>query len=158
MDYSVDSAIRPNQVYALSLPFSLLTKSEEKQVFTTVQKHLYTPLGLRTLSKNHSDFKPVYGGDQWNRDTAYHQGTVWPFLLGDYFIAQLKINRYSKKIKAEILKEMASLEKHFYQKDCIHGISEIFDGLKPDKGRGTIHQAWSISGLLKVIINGGLME
>ena len=80
------------------------------------------------------------------------------FLLGDYFMAQLKINRYSKKSKIEIRKEIQALENHFYQEDCIHGVSEIFDGLDPNEGRGTIQQAWSISGLLKVFIDGGLVE
>jgi len=153
----VDDAIRPNQVYVLSLPFSLLKRKEEKQVFDTIQEHLYTPLGLRTLSQDHADFKAVYGGDQWQRDTAYHQGTVWPFLLGDYFMAQLKINRSSAKIKKEIRKEMKIIEEHFYQKNCIHGISEIFDGLSPEEGRGTIQQAWSVSSLLKVFIDGELI-
>ena len=142
----------------MSLPFSLLNKKEEKQVFDTVKEHLYTPLGLRTLNMDHPEFKPIYAGDQWHRDTAYHQGTIWPFLLGDYFMAQLKINRYSKKSKIEIRKEIQALENHFYQEDCIHGVSEIFDGLDPNEGRGTIQQAWSISGLLKVFIDGGLVE
>ncbi len=158
LDRSVDSAIRPNQVYVLSLPFSLLKKTEEKQVFNTIKKHLYTPFGLRTLNQDHPDFRPVYGGDQWSRDTAYHQGTIWPFLLGDYFMAELKINRFSKKAKLAVLKEISALEDHFYKEDGIHSISEIFDGLNPEEGRGTVHQAWSVSGLIKVFIEGELLD
>jgi len=74
----VDDDLRPNQIYVLSLPFSLLQPAVEKRIFKRVQEELYTPFGLRTLERSHPDFKPIYKGDQWNRDTAYHQGTVWP--------------------------------------------------------------------------------
>ena len=149
-DGSFDDELRPNQIYVLSLPFSLLQPAVEKRIFKSVQEALYTPLGLRTLESGHVDFKPIYKGDQWNRDTAYHQGTVWPFLLGDYFLAQLKIFKYSKKVQKEVQKAVEVLENHFYSDDCINGISEIFDGLEPSEGRGTVQQAWSISGLLQV--------
>ena len=152
----IDDDLRPNQIYVLSLPFSLLTKAQEKTVLTTVEQRLFTSYGLRTLNKEHELFKPIYKGDQWERDTAYHQGTVWPFLLGDYYMAYLKVHNFSKKAKAAVKKEIQVLEEHFYKQDCIHGISEIFDGLDPQQGRGTVQQAWSISGLLKVMIDGDL--
>jgi len=153
----VDDDLRPNQVYAVSLPFSMLTKAQEKSIITVLQAHLFTPYGLRTLNKEHPDFKPIYAGDQWQRDTAYHQGTVWPFLLGDYYMAFLKTHKYSNKSKQEVKTAIEGLKVHFYEADCIHGISEIFDGLVSQKGRGTIQQAWSISGLLKVMIDGDLL-
>lgn len=153
---SVDHSIRPNQIYALSLPFSLLKKREAQSVFQVVKEELFTPLGLRTLNTDHPNFKPVYKGDQWQRDTAYHQGTVWPFLLGDYFQAQLKVSDNREKVIGEIEKSLEALQQHFYEQDCIHGISEIFDGLKPNDGRGTIQQAWSIGALLKIMIEAGL--
>ena len=155
---STDDALRPNQIYVISLPFSLVSKKQEKKIFEVVQKELYTPLGLRTLNTAHPDFKPIYKGDQWHRDTAYHQGTVWPFLLGDYFLAQLKVYNNSAKVRKEVLAAMEPLKKHFYENDCIHGISEIFDGLTPNEGRGTIQQAWSVSGLLLAYLQGNLLK
>ncbi len=149
---SIDESIRPNQVYVLSLPFSLLEKGIEKQVFEVVKEQLFTPYGLRTLNEAHPDFKPRYGGDQWYRDTAYHQGTVWPFLLGDYFLAMIKIKGKTPKVKKEIEDTLEQLRTHFYEADCIHGISEIFDGKVPSAGRGTVHQAWSVGALLQVLL------
>ncbi|TAK41071.1 MAG: glycogen debranching protein [Saprospiraceae bacterium] len=152
--FPTDESLRPNQIYAISLPFSLLEKEEEMLVFETVKKHLYTPFGLRTLDPAHPDFKPVYGGNQWERDMAYHQGTVWPFLLGDYFLAMLKLRNNTPETCQEIRNSLDQLRVHFYEKDCIHGISEIFDGL-PDSyrdcdGRGTVQQAWSVGAMLMV--------
>ncbi len=146
----VDDAVRPNQIYAVSLPFSPLTQKEAKAVVAKVEETLYTDLGLRSLSPDHADFKPVYGGDQWNRDGAYHQGTVWAFLWGEYALAYLKVNKYDEKAQKQIRRKMEPLRRHFYEKSCLHGISEIFDGETPDTGRGCIQQAWSIGMLLKV--------
>jgi len=149
----VDDAIRPNQVYVLSLPYPLLPKTKAKKVLGIIKKELYTPYGLRSLSKEHQEFKPQYGGDQWQRDTAYHQGTVWPFLFGDYFLALKNIEGNTPKVHKKIKNSLKDLKNHFYKEDCIHGISEIFDGLEPGMGRGTPHQAWSISALLLSLLN-----
>ncbi len=148
-----DQSLRPNQLYVLSLPFSLLNKSEEKQVFGWVRDHLYTPYGLRTLKEDHPDFKSYYGGDQWQRDTAYHQGTVWPFLLADYFVALKKIEGENPETQSKIESSLQTLQHHFYELDCIHGLSEIFDGKDPGPGRGTAHQAWSVGALLLTLLN-----
>ena len=145
-----DDTIRPNQIYVLSLPFRLLNKKQEKGVLNVVTEELYTPFGLRTLNKNHPEFKSIYKGDAWERDHAYHQGTIWPFLLSDYFIAWLRIRGYNSKNRSSIGKEMQPLKKHFYEHECIHGVSEIFDGGEPGEGRGTIQQAWSTGALLKI--------
>lgn len=147
-----DDSIRPNQIYAISLPFDLLTNKEAKAVLNIVEQYLYTDLGLRSLNPEHPDFKPMYGGDQWQRDTAYHQGTVWAFLWGEYALAYLKTNKYSAKAKKEIESKMAGLKRHFYEDNCLHGISEIFDGLNPASGKGCVQQAWSIGMLLKVLL------
>ena len=148
----VDDRIRPNQIYALSLPFALLSHKEAARVLEIVKNHLYTDLGLRSLSPNHPDFKPYYGGNQWDRDTAYHQGTVWAFLWGEYALAYLRVNKNTKKAKTVIQKQMKAFEQHFYQESCLGGISEIFDGLEPMDGRGCIQQAWSIGMLLLVML------
>lgn len=150
-DKGPDVSIRPNQIYVVSLPFSLLDKSGEKKVVETVREHLLTAYGLRTLSPEHPDFKPEYGGNPWQRDTAYHQGTVWPFLLGEYITAWLKVHDWSEQSRQEALQLLEPLKKHFYQQGCIFGIAEIFDGQTPLSGKGTIHQAWSVGALIKTL-------
>ena len=147
----VDNDIRPNQIFVLSLPFELLTKAQQKKVFQYTKKHLFTPYGLRSLNVEHKDFKPIYQGDPWHRDTSYHQGTVWSWLLGDYWLAYLKLSNYSTAAKKQVEAEMKALQDHFYQDNCMHGISEIFDGLSPKAGRGTIQQAWSVGALIMVL-------
>ncbi len=151
--YQADESIRPNQVYVVSLPFSLLGRDEEKRVVEIVRRHLLTDYGLRSLSPEHPGFRPVYGGNPWERDTAYHQGTVWPFLLAEYIAAFLKVNDWSETAHKEALKLLEPLKRHFYQEDCILGISEIFDGKMPRAGKGTVHQAWSVGALIKVLID-----
>lgn len=151
--YTADSALRPNQIYIVSLPFSLLDKAAEKKVVEVVREHLLTDFGLRTLSPEHPDFKPAYGGNSWERDTAYHQGTVWPFLLSEYTTAFLKVNDWSEKAQKEVKKLLDPLKCHFYKEDCILGISEIFDGKLPRAGKGTVQQAWSVGAVLKILLD-----
>jgi predicted glycogen debranching enzyme len=149
----VDDAIRPNMIYAVSLPFSPLTAEQQRQVLDVVTQHLYTPLGLRSLSPGHPDFKPTYDGDQWQRDHAYHQGTVWAFLWGEYCLARLKVFNYSDEACRWVEREVAALEQHFYQDDGLYAISEVFDGVNPGSGKGCIQQAWSVGMLLLVHLN-----
>ncbi len=148
---SADASIRPNMIYAVSLPCTVLSKKEQQNIVALVQKELLTDYGLRTLQKNHPDFKSVYQGDAWHRDNAYHQGTVWPFLLGEFFTAYLKTNKQSAASIKQVHQWVIPLKEHFYNDNCIHGISEIFDGENPGAGKGTIHQAWSVSVLIKVL-------
>jgi predicted glycogen debranching enzyme len=157
-DEYADDAIRPNQVYALSLPFSLLTDTENQNILICITNKLLTPYGLRSLSMDHPDFIGFYGGDQWHRDKAYHQGTVWTFLMGEYLLAYLKTYKNSTQARQHVTSLMDTLKHHFYHEDCIRGISEVFDGEKPGPGRGCIHQAWSVGMLLLVlekIVSGG---
>ncbi|MBW6498593.1 MAG: glycogen debranching enzyme N-terminal domain-containing protein [Bacteroidales bacterium] len=150
-DGTADDTLRPNQVYALSLSFPILDKETGKSILDTVDKYLFTPYGLRTLSPEHPNFRPVYEGNPWERDTAYHQGTVWPFLLADYFRA-LKYVGTTEEIFSEKLKAATeALQKHFYEDGCIHGIAEIFDGENPEHGKGTVNQAWSVSALIQLL-------
>jgi predicted glycogen debranching enzyme len=154
---SEDQSIRPNQIYALSLPFNILSAEDEKLVFKTVEEHLYTDLGLRTLAENHPDFKPFYEGGIWSRDGAYHQGTVWPFIFGEFWTAKYNISNAKEKeeVKKEFVKEVQTLKNHFYNENGLYAISEIFDGKnpKPNLGRGTMQQAWSVSNIIKVMID-----
>ncbi len=151
-DGKKDAAIRPNQVYAISLPFSPLSLKESKKVLDVVMKHLYTPFGLRSLSTNDRDFKAVYTGDPWNRDHAYHQGTVWSHLWGEFAMAYLRVHKNSADAKYFVRVQAGTLEEHFYHQDGIRCISEIFDGAKPNTGKGCIQQAWSIGNTLLALL------
>lgn len=152
LDFKGDETLRPNQLYALSLPFPLVDQKTGKRILETVDSHLLTPFGLRTLSPRNLNFRPVYAGNQWERDLGYHQGAVWPFLLADYFKACIYVYGDSKQVRESMKKTVDTFRRHFYESDCIHGISEIFDGLKPEEGRGTIHQAWSVSALIQIML------
>jgi predicted glycogen debranching enzyme len=150
---SADESIRPNQVYALSLPFSPLDRETKKAVLACIETNLYTGLGLRTLDKGNPAFRPVYDGDAWQRDTAYHQGTVWPFLWGEWALAYLYLEGFSSAACKTVWERSAALREHFYQEGCLHAIAEIFDGLEPRSGKGCIQQAWSVAALLRVFLD-----
>jgi predicted glycogen debranching enzyme len=143
-----NGAIRPNQIFAVSLPFTLLSKDRARKVLEVVTKTLLTPQGLRSLAPGHEDYKPYYIGDIWARDGAYHQGTVWGFLIGPYVDALIKV----KGVKAS--KEAAAIVTAFLKQMDLAGvgsISEIFDAEAPHVPRGCIAQAWSISEALRVV-------
>ncbi|MEO8147504.1 MAG: amylo-alpha-1,6-glucosidase [Bacteroidia bacterium] len=146
-DYK-DAAIRPNQLFALSLPYPLIEGEKAKSILKVVTEKLYTPVGLRSLSQDHPDYKGHYGGEQLLRDAAYHQGTVWSWLLGPYIDAIIKVN--GTKGKTEAKKVIEDFSYHFNE-HCVGSISEIFDGDAPHTPRGCIAQAWSVGELLRVI-------
>jgi len=148
---SVDDSLRCNQIYAVSLPFTVLNHEQQQKVLDVVSEKLLTPFGLRTLDPGHSDFKPTYGGDVWSRDLAYHQGTVWPFLMSEYAEAFLKVYGKNPQSNARIESLLGTLKRHFYNENCFGGISEVFDGLEPNQGKGTIQQAWSVSALIRMM-------
>lgn len=147
---SADNTLRPNQLYCLSLPFRFLKKEQEKQIFQLIREKLYTPFGLRTLNPEDPNFKPNYSGGPEERDAAYHQGTVWPFLLYDYFHAFFRLYGKSLKNKKSVLRELQALRRHFNEEEGLHCISEVFDGKDPKTGKGCIQQAWSVSAVLKL--------
>lgn len=155
---AADESFRCNQIYCVSLPFSVLDKEQEKIIFEAVQDKLFTTFGLRTLAADDPKFRGTYEGNQWGRDSAYHQGTVWPFLLEPYFEAFFKLYGTSENNKKEVVAQLEPIKDHFYNHEGIHCISEIFDGLHPQKGRGTIQQAWSVSGLIKLYTEYSLNE
>lgn len=146
---SVDNQVRCNQIWAVSQPFSLLDKEKEIKVVNKVYETLYTPYGLRSLSKYDKDFKDVYGGTHFNRDMAYHQGTVWTFPLGAYYLAYLKVNDYSKKAIDKVKEQLLALDP-IMREGCIGQIAEIYDGANPTISQGCFAQAWSVSELLRV--------
>ena len=114
----------------------------------TVLQHLYTPVGLRTLSLEDAEFHPTYGGQQ-QRDLAYHQGTVWPFPLGAWYLACLKVNGYSAHAKRQAKQQLAALEPAL-REGCAGQLPEIYDGETPTASRGCFAQAWSVGELLRV--------
>ena len=144
-----DTQIRCNQIWAVSLPFSVLSPEREKQVVDVVFRKLYTPYGLRTLDPADEEFWPVYGGGQLERDLAYHQGTVWVFPLGGYYLAYLKVNGYSEEAKACVRGQLQNLEAAL-REGCIGQLAEIYDGANPVSSKGCFAQAWSVGEILRV--------
>ena len=157
-EVSSDDSFRPNQIYALTLPFPLINKNQQKIIFKTIKKKLYTPYGLRTLDIDNPNFHGTYHGNQWQRDHAYHQGTVWPFLLYEYYHAFFNLYKATLKNKKKVVNELAALKDHFYHREGLHCFSEIFDGLEPNEGKGCIHQAWSVGALVKLYSDYKLYE
>lgn len=144
-----NSVLRPNQIFALSLPFALLEGEKAKQVLKIVEEKLYTPVGLRSLASDDPSYRAHYGGDQWSRDSAYHQGTVWSWLLGPLVSAILSVEGKAGKPRARRL--MENLKPHLNQAGW-GTISEIFDGEFPHTPRGCIAQAWSVAEVLRAYV------
>ena len=144
-----DGQLRCNQIWAITMPFTMLSRQQEKKVVDAVYRHLYTPVGLRTLSPEDAEFKPHYGGAQLDRDLAYHQGTVWPFPLGAYYLAYLKVNDYSAAARQTVYQQLEPLEAAL-REGCIGQIPEIYEGLTPGTSQGCFAQAWSVGELLRV--------
>lgn len=144
-----DATLRPNQLFAISLPFAILDDEKKvKAILKVVEKELYTPAGLRSLPVSHPNYIPVYGGDAWHRDSSYHQGTVWSWLLGAYIDTLVKVN--AEKGIAKAKKVIRNLEYHLNEAG-IGSISEIFDAEMPHHPRGCVAQAWGVGEILRVI-------
>jgi predicted glycogen debranching enzyme len=142
-----DPACRPNQLFALSLPHPVLNQTHWQSVFQAIKDRLLTPVGLRTLSPDHPDYKADYHGDLRTRDAAYHQGTVWPWLLGPYTDAWLRVYPEQLKDARDFLDQL--LERHLHEA-CIGSVSEVFDAEGLFTPRGCIAQAWSVAEILRV--------
>lgn len=145
-DYK-DWAVRPNMVIATSIEYSPISEQIRNLILEVAKKELLTPRGLRTLSPNHPDYIGKYQGDQATRDSAYHQGTVWPWLIGHYVEGYLKIHGKSGLIAAR------NIYTNFEETIREHGIgtiSEIYEGDPPHRPDGTISQAWSVAELLRI--------
>ncbi|MEY3416843.1 MAG: hypothetical protein RL060_954 [Bacteroidota bacterium] len=142
-----DDCLRPNQLFAISLPFELLSNAQAQKVVSAVEKHLLTPVGLRSLSPENRSYVPIYEGNQLSRDGAYHQGTVWSWLLGTYADAKLKTDPVNgpEKVKKIMLKAF----KHLGEAG-VGSVSEIFDGQAPFEPKGCIAQAWGVAEWLRV--------
>lgn len=144
-----DDHIRPNQIYAVSLPFSLLPEEQEKAVVALMEKELFVGCGLRSLAPDHPDYHGIYCGALAKRDAAYHQGTAWGFLLGGFFSAYMKVNHHSSSAAENAIRMLEPVRKHLTDSGCIGSISEIFDGDAPHNPRGCYAQAWSVGEVLR---------
>jgi glycogen debranching enzyme len=140
-----DTACRPNQVFAISLPNSILEQSRWRPVMDVVTRYLLTPVGLRSLSPSDPEYKSRYDGDLRSRDAAYHQGSVWGWLIGPYIDAWLKVHPGRTSEARNFLSGFAP---HLDQA-CIGSISEIFDGEEPHIARACVAQAWSVAEVLR---------
>jgi len=139
--------VRPNQIFAASLPYSPITDDMKRGVLEVVEKELFTLKGLRTLSPLNQHYQGRYEGDQATRDSAYHQGTAWPWLLGHFMEAYYLI--HGKAANALAKKILESFEEDMNQHG-ICSISEIYDGDPPQRPRGAISQAWSVAEILRI--------
>ncbi len=142
-----DTSLRPNQIFSMSLRFPILIEKFWRPVLDVVVKNLLTPVGLRSLAPRSKDYYPRYYGDRRHRDAAYHQGTVWPWLIGNFLDAWRRV--YPDRKNARTF--LQGLEEHL-RDACIGTISEIFDAESPYTPRGCIAQAWSVAEVLRAIV------
>ncbi len=148
---TVDTACRPNQIFAAGgLPATLLSPEHARAVVDAVERELYTPLGLRSLERHHPDYHSHYAGGVLERDGAYHQGTVWPWLLGPFVEAWVKARGSTPEAKAEALQRFVQPLRRHLERAGIGHVSEIADAETPYSPRGCPFQAWSVGELLRV--------
>src|SRR3954470_8057735 len=144
-----DASIRPNQLFAIALPFPLFDDARAEEILGVCEAELLTPVGLRTLSPSDPRYRGRLVGDQHSRDTAYHQGTVWPWLIGPYVDALIRYRGEAGAISARTL--FLNLSAHLNEAG-LGTIGEIFDGEAPHAPRGCIAQAWSVGEVLRVLV------
>jgi glycogen debranching enzyme len=142
-----DWSVRPNMIFAVSLPYSPVDEQIQHFVVEKVRQELLTPRGLRSLSPKNPNYKGVYEGNQASRDMAYHQGTVWPWLAGHYAESCLKV--YGKSALPSVKNLYYGFEPAL-REYCIGSIAEIYDGDPPHLPKGALSQAWSIAEILRI--------
>jgi predicted glycogen debranching enzyme len=146
-----DGSIRPNQIFTVSLRHSMVSIERSKQVVEVVERELLTPYGLRSLAPGDPQYRGRYEGDQRSRDGAYHQGTVWAWLMGPFISAYIKVNGRTKESREKAAQRLVSFREHLSDAG-LGQVSEIFDGDPPHRPRGCIAQAWSVAELLRVAV------
>ena len=146
---AADEQLRCNQIWAVSMAFTMLSPEQERRVVDTVYRHLYTPCGLRTLSPDDPEYHPCYGGDQVKRDMAYHQGTTWVFPMGAYYLSYLKVHGSTTEAAAHVRRQLEALSP-MLREGCVGQLPEIYDGDFPTDGKGCFAQAWSVGEMLRV--------
>jgi predicted glycogen debranching enzyme len=143
-----DATMRPNQILAVSLPHSMLSRERARQVVDVVRRELLTPVGLRSLSPRDPQYRARYEGDSFSRDSAYHQGTVWAWLIGPFISAYLKVNEQGEASRQQAAEWLTAFASHLNEAG-VGQVSEIFDGNAPHGPRGCVAQAWSVATLLQ---------
>jgi predicted glycogen debranching enzyme len=146
-----DASLRPNQILAVSLAHSMLNKERARQVVEVVEKNLLTPYGLRSLAPLDPNYHGRYTGGPSERDGAYHQGTVWPWLMGPFLTAYIRVNQDSEAARNQAEEWLQSLRAHLEDAGLGH-VSEIFDGDVPQRPVGCVAQAWSVAELLRALV------
>ncbi|MDH3492422.1 MAG: amylo-alpha-1,6-glucosidase [Acidobacteriota bacterium] len=144
-----DDSIRPNQIFAVSLKHSMVSMYRAKKIVQVVERELFTPVGLRSLAPSDPAYRGVYTGSPCERDSAYHQGTVWAWLMGAFVESLRRTYPKGRKFKQYELRIRRGFEKHL-EEHGVGQVSEIFDGDEPHKPRGCFAQAWSVAELLRV--------
>lgn len=147
--FGPDRSLRPNQIFAVSLPHSPLDEAQQRHVVMAVERELLTPYGLRTLSPKHPDYSAHYQGSADERDAAYHQGTVWPWLIGAFATARLKVSADPRHRVRDLRRKLHRLFNDHVREYGVGSISEIFDGDDPHQARGCYAQAWSVAEVLR---------
>jgi predicted glycogen debranching enzyme len=148
-DTENDASVRPNQIFAVSLPNTMVSVGKARKIVKKVETELLTPFGLRSLSPKDSQYCPIYIGSPFERDSAYHQGTVWAWLIGPFVDAYRKVSPNGKKTEERINEILSGFEAHFTEAG-LGQIAEIFDADSPHKSRGCSAQAWSVAEVLRV--------
>lgn len=151
-----DASVRPNQIFAASLPHSALTEDQRHAVVEVVRRELLTPYGLRTLSASDSNYRGRYSGNQPTRDSAYHNGAIWPWLIGGFLDAYLKANHRIPSAMEQARTWLRPLVRHLETDACIGQISEIFEADFPHRPVGCPAQAWSIAEVLRLAVELGM--
>ncbi|MBM3774228.1 MAG: glycogen debranching protein [Acidobacteria bacterium] len=146
-----DASIRPNQIFVVSLHHSMLAPDKARQVVEVVERDLFTPLGLRSLSPRDPQYRPRYEGGVWERDSAYHQGTVWPWLLGPFITAYVEVHGRTEKARQQAAQWLEAFDQHLSSAG-LGQISEIAGAEPPHAPRGCIAQAWSVAELLRAAV------
>jgi glycogen debranching enzyme len=146
-----DASLRPNQLYAISLVDDLVPPEWAKQILRLVEEQLLTRVGLRTLSPHDPRYRARYEGGVLERDSAYHQGTVWPFLLGTFVTAWIKVHGKKAAALKQARAFLDGIGEHV-KKACLGQVAEIFDAEAPHTPRGCYAQAWSVAEPLRVLI------
>jgi predicted glycogen debranching enzyme len=146
-----DASLRPNQIFAVGgLPFQLITGERARKIVAVVERELLTPLGLRSLAPGEPNYHPHYEGGVWQRDAAYHQGTVWPWLMGPFVEAWLRVHDNIATAKHQARQRfLKPLLAHLEEAGIAH-VSEIADAEAPHQPRGCPFQAWSVGELLRL--------
>lgn len=147
-DGTPDAAVRPNQIFAVSLPYPLVTGERARLIVSKVEQSLLTPYGLRTLNTEHEEYHGHYEGSPYERESAYHQGTVWSWLMGPFITAYLKVFGRTPETQAKARGWLAAFRPHLREAG-LGQISEIFDGDPPHTPRGCIAQGWSVAEILR---------